>query len=121
MAERSNLPGVTSTILDGGLGVTPPPVDLNDSILIVGTAEDGPLYEPIPLGKKEDAEVIYGRFGKGTLVRGVYEKGFPVNCYRPSTHLDSFQSRDLAPASTRYRRSRSPGNAECYHRGRALR
>lgn len=73
MAERSSLPGVSSQILDGGLNISQPRANLNSSILVIGTAEDGPLYEPIPLNIKEDASQVFGRFGKGTLVRGINE------------------------------------------------
>jgi len=73
MAKRSDLPGVTSDILDGGLQVTPPAETRNNSILIVGTAEDGPMYEPIPIENKEEALVAFGRFGRGNLVQGLFE------------------------------------------------
>lgn len=73
MAKRSNLPGVTSNILDGGLQVTPVSEARNSSILIIGTSEDGPTQEPISISSKEDALVIFGRFGRGNLVQGIFE------------------------------------------------
>lgn len=73
MAKRSDLPGVSSIILDGGLQVVPPNEDRNNSILIVGTAEDGPMYEPIAVNNKEETLVAFGRFGRGNLVRGIFE------------------------------------------------
>lgn len=70
----SALPGVKGTIEDYGLNVSPEPQNLNDSILIVGTASDGPMNEPIPIiGDKNLTESIFGSFGDGTLVRGVFE------------------------------------------------
>lgn len=67
------LPGVTSDIRDYGLQVSPEPSVRNDSILIIGTASDGPMYEPIPLGGKDVAQSVFGSFNAGTLVRGVFE------------------------------------------------
>lgn len=67
------LPGVTSDIRDYGLNVSPEPQVRNDSILIIGTAADGPMYEPIPIGNKDVAVNVFGSFNAGTLVRGVFE------------------------------------------------
>lgn len=67
------LPGVTSDIRDYGLQVAPEPQVRNDSILIIGTASDGPMYEPIPLVSKDVALRVFGSSGDGTLVRGVFE------------------------------------------------
>ena len=67
------LPGVTSDIRDYGLNVSAEPQVRNDSILIIGTAADGPMYEPIPLGSKDVATNVFGSFSAGTLVRGVFE------------------------------------------------
>lgn len=73
MAKRTDLPGVTSNIQDYGLNVSPR-VDLrNSSILIIGTSEDGPVNEPIAVENKDEAMVIFGRFGRGNLVRGIFE------------------------------------------------
>lgn len=73
MASISPLPGVSSIIEDFGLQVSAEPTILNDSILIIGTAADGPMYEPIPVLNKEKIVEVFGSFGQGTLVRGVYE------------------------------------------------
>lgn len=67
------LPGVTSDIRDYGLNVSPEPQVQNDSILIIGTAEDGPMYQPVPLASKDVAQSVFGAFNAGTLVRGVFE------------------------------------------------
>lgn len=67
------LPGVTSDIRDFGLNVSPEPQVRNDSVLIIGTAADGPMYEPIPITSKETAQRVFGSFNAGTLVRGVFE------------------------------------------------
>jgi hypothetical protein len=72
-AKRTTLPGLTSFIEDYGLGVGPEPRVSNDSILIVGTSTDGPMYEPIPIQSKDHAQLIFGSFGNGTLVKGVFE------------------------------------------------
>ena len=67
------LPGVTAVFPDGGLAITPPQADVNSSILIIGTAEDGPMYEPVAIDNLATAATVFGRFGKGTLVRGIHE------------------------------------------------
>ena len=67
------LPGVTSDIRDYGLQVSPEPQVRNDSILIIGTASDGPMYEPIPILSKDVAQNVFGTFNTGTLVRGIFE------------------------------------------------
>ena len=67
------LPGVTSDIRDYGLNVSPEPQVQNDSVLIVGTASDGPMYQPVPLSSKDVAQSVFGAFNAGTLVRGVFE------------------------------------------------
>lgn len=72
-ARATSLPGVTSQIEDFGLNVAPEPQILNDSILIIGTAADGPAGEPIPILSKTQAQEVFGSFGKGTLVRGIFE------------------------------------------------
>lgn len=69
----ADLPGVKSIIQDYGLNVSPEPQILNDSILIIGTASDGPMYDPIPILNKDQATAVFGSFGAGTLVRGIYE------------------------------------------------
>jgi hypothetical protein len=67
-----NLPGVTSTFQDGGLDI-PFPVDLGESILIIGTAERGPLNQPVAVRNLDQAVEEFGSFTKGTLVRGIFE------------------------------------------------
>ncbi len=73
MADRfPNLPGVTSTLEDGGLQIHRQ-IDLGDSIVIMGTAEKGPLNQPVALTSLSDAKEIFGTYGNGTLVRGIFE------------------------------------------------
>jgi len=73
MAERfPYLPGVTSTLEDGGLQIHRQ-VDLGDSIVILGTAESGPLNQPVAITNLSDAKEIFGAYGNGTLVRGIFE------------------------------------------------
>jgi hypothetical protein len=73
MAERfPNLPGVTSTLEDGGLQIHRQ-VDLGDSIVILGTAESGPLNQPVAVISLSEAKELFGAYGNGTLVRGIFE------------------------------------------------
>lgn len=66
------LPGIKATYPDGGLTLNRA-ADTGDSVLVVGTAEDGPKHEPIPVQSLQQVTDVFGRFGKGDLVRGVYE------------------------------------------------
>jgi hypothetical protein len=72
MSTSNIIPGVDVTLLDGNLGVARPP-SVGDTVLIIGTAEDGPHNQPIPITSTDQLTSIFGSFGQGTLVRGVYE------------------------------------------------
>lgn len=71
MAE-SKLPGIQAKFLDNQLRVNPPRQLRNNSILVIGTAEDGPS-EPVTLQSLDQAVEVFGRWGLGTLVRGIHE------------------------------------------------
>jgi len=73
MAREITLPSTSTFIQDFGLNVTPEQVNRNKRVVIIGTAEDGPMYEPIPINKPEDAEFIWGSLTSGDLVRGIFE------------------------------------------------
>jgi len=83
MARERTIPSTSTFIQDFGLNVTPPPAVRNRKIVVLGTAEDGPMYEPIQIQKPEDSEFVWGRNGAGDLVRGIFEcwdvqTGFPT-------------------------------------------
>jgi hypothetical protein len=67
------LPGVSSEWIDGQLSQPSPEVLRSTSVLIIGTAADGPLYEPVAVRSVADAKEIFGDFGGGTLIRGIEE------------------------------------------------
>ena len=67
------LPGVSSTWLDNQLSQPTPDVIRSQSILVIGTAEDGPTDEPITVRSIADAKSVFGSFAGGTLVRGMEE------------------------------------------------
>lgn len=73
MAREINLPSSATYIQDFGLNVSPAPIQRNKRVVVIGTAEDGPMYEPIQIEKPEDAEFVWGRLGAGDLVRGIFE------------------------------------------------
>jgi hypothetical protein len=73
MAREKTIPSPATYVQDFGLNVTPPPAVRNKRIVLLGTAEDGPMYEPIEIQKPEDAEYVWGRLGAGDLVRGIFE------------------------------------------------
>jgi len=73
MAREYALPSTSTFIQDFGLNVTPQPTLKNRRVVILGTAEDGPMYEPVLVDKPEDAEIVWGRSTQGELVRGVFE------------------------------------------------
>jgi hypothetical protein len=67
MAREINLPSPATYVQDFGLNVSPAPIQRNKRVVILGTAEDGPMYEPIQIEKPEDAEFVWGRLGAGDL------------------------------------------------------
>lgn len=75
MAREINLPSPVTYIQDFGLNVAPVPLQRNKRVVILGTSEDGPMYEPIQIEKPEDAEFVWGRIGAegADLVRGIFE------------------------------------------------
>lgn len=72
MTQYANLPGVVTVLEDGNLLVTSQDIR-GDSILIVGTAEDGPQTQPIAVRSVSQIKDIYGRLTQGNLVRGAVE------------------------------------------------
>lgn len=78
-----NLPGISATLQDGGMNITRSR-EYGDSILVIGTAEDGPKNQPVPVTSLTQLENIFGRFGRGDLTRGIYEvwnaTASPVDC-----------------------------------------
>jgi hypothetical protein len=73
MAREYAIPSTSTFIQDYGLNVVPQPASRNRRVVILGTAEDGPMYEPVLVDKPEDSEIVWGRSTKGTLVRGIHE------------------------------------------------
>jgi len=73
MAREYAIPSTSTIIEDFGLNVTPQPINRNRKVVILGSSEDGPMYEPISIDKPEDAELIWGRSTRGDLVRGIFE------------------------------------------------
>jgi hypothetical protein len=72
-ARELSIPSPATYIQDFGLNVSAPPSQRNKRVVILGTSEDGPMYEPIQIEKPEDAEYVWGRIGAGDLVRGIFE------------------------------------------------
>lgn len=73
MAREYAIPSTSTFIRDFGLNVTPQPVLKNRRVVLFGTAEDGPMYEPVLVDKPEDSEIVWGRSTQGDLVRGIFE------------------------------------------------
>ncbi len=73
MAREHAIPSTSTFIQDFGLNVTPQPVTKNRRVVLIGTGEDGPMYEPVLVDKPDDAEIVWGRSGAGNLVRGIFE------------------------------------------------
>lgn len=73
MARERTIPSTSTFVQDFGLNVTPTPTIRNRKVVILGTAEDGPMHEPLLIDKPEDAEYVWGRNGAGDLVRGIFE------------------------------------------------
>lgn len=72
MARYANLAGVDTTYTDFGLQVANV-IDVGDSLLVIGTASDGPLNQPVAIDSLDDALNKFGPIANGTLVRGIFE------------------------------------------------
>ena len=67
------LPGIVAKYPDGGMKLQRSAA-VSDSILVIGTAEDGPKNQPVPIQTLSDVTDIFGNdFSEGSLVKGVYE------------------------------------------------
>jgi len=73
MAREYAIPSSSTILQDFGLAVTSPPTSRNRRVVIIGTAEDGPLYEPVVVDVPQDSEFVWGRQSQGDLVRGIFE------------------------------------------------
>ena len=73
MAREYAIPSTSTILQDFGLAVSAPPTTRNRRVVIIGTAEDGPLYEPVRVDVPTDSEYVWGRQTEGDLVRGVFE------------------------------------------------
>jgi len=73
MAREYAIPSSSTILQDFGLAVTTPPTARNRRVVIIGTSEDGPLYEPVVVDLPTDAELVWGRQSRGDLVRGISE------------------------------------------------
>ncbi len=68
------LPGFSSILRDNRMFLTSSNRARRKSVLILGTAADGPVENPIQLVRIEDADVLFGGDKAGaTLLRGVHE------------------------------------------------
>lgn len=56
----TNLPGFSVEYKDRGL-VVPLTVASTDKVTVIGTAADGPMYEPIPIISQDEGETIFGK------------------------------------------------------------
>lgn len=73
MAREYAIPSTSTFIEDYGLTIAPTPANFNRRVVIIGTAEDGPMYEPIKIDRLEDSETVWRSSAKGDLVRGIFE------------------------------------------------
>ena len=69
---RENLPNIATTLTDGNLEALPP-VDLGDRIMLIGTAEKGPVNQPIAARNPQAAIDTFGSISQGNLVQGFME------------------------------------------------
>ena len=67
------IPKVTRTLYDNNLDRSVPQGPTNRRVVMLGTATDGPMYEPLQVKSPAEAAELFGAFGDGTLVRGLKE------------------------------------------------
>ena len=65
--------GIKSNFTDFNLGITPPSAFDTASVIVIGTAEDGPINVPTRIRNLQDARSIFGSPLNGTLVKSLYE------------------------------------------------
>lgn len=70
MEQYTNLPGFFVEMADDGLQIMPT-VSLTDSVLLIGTAEDGPEFTPVRVARLEEADAIFGKFEVNGIHSGV--------------------------------------------------
>ena len=70
MEQYTNLPGFFVEMADDGLQIMPT-VSLTDSVLLIGTAEDGPEFTPVRVSRLEEADAIFGKFEVNGIHSGV--------------------------------------------------
>ena len=75
----NGLPGFNAELRDGGLTLSAQTNVATESILLLGTAVDGPVKTPVPVTRIEEAERIFGKISEygvsngATLLRGLNE------------------------------------------------
>jgi hypothetical protein len=78
-ALTNNLPGFKTELKDGGLSISNNTNASTNSILLLGTAVDGPVKVPVPVSRLEDGKTIFGKISEygvsngATLLRGLHE------------------------------------------------
>ena len=70
--SNTNLPNIVTTLTDGNLN-TRTAVNLGDRIILLGTAERGPVNEDRAVTSVTQAEALFGDVSIGNLVRGFTE------------------------------------------------
>jgi|10_taG_2_1085330.scaffolds.fasta_scaffold01547_5 hypothetical protein len=69
----ANLPGVSSIWKDTDFSQPRQQLQGAPSVLVIGTAVDGPPNVPIAIRNVDEAKAIWGNFSGGTLIRGIEE------------------------------------------------
>lgn len=69
---NTNLPNIVTTLTDGNLNARGT-VDLGDRIILIGTAERGPINEPRVVSSISQGIELFGDIDRGNLVRGYSE------------------------------------------------
>ena len=69
---NTNLPNIVTTLTDGNLNARGT-VDLGDRIILIGTAERGPINEPRVVSSINQGIELFGDIDKGNLTRGFSE------------------------------------------------
>lgn len=80
------------------------PEGIGSNIYLLGTSEDGPLYEPVLVKNKEQARKIFGDENKGTLVKAfdqAYDSGKDISIFlmRITGKSATFELVDIHPES----------------------
>lgn len=72
MAQFEYVPGINTVLNDGNLQALQTG-DTNSSILVIGSASNGPINQPVKVASKDEAQSVFGPVETSNVTRGIFE------------------------------------------------